>query len=114
MKTLCVDTQRYASAAPLLKTPLTQRAADTTAAETGVPLRTLCQVMLGLPPEFCANGPGQGGRPLGPDSGMEAWGHNTSKRGKQAIQGINTDEVRLPTLHDAGPVLKEGQGSGIF
>ena len=70
--------------------------------------------MLGLPPEVCANGPGQGGCPLGPDTGMEAWGHNTSELGKQAIQGINTNKVHLPTLHYAGPVLKKGQGSGIF
>jgi len=42
-----MDMQRHASEAPLLKTPLTQRAADTTAAETGVPLRSTCQVMLG-------------------------------------------------------------------
>ena len=45
---------------------------------------------------------------------MEAWGHNTSEPGKQTIQGINTDEVGLPTLHHAGPVLKKGKGSWIL
>ena len=59
-------------------------------------------------------GLGKGAAPLGPDSGMEAWGHYTSELGKQAIQGINTNEVRLPTLHYAGPVLKKSQGSWIF
>ena len=58
VKTLRMDLQRYTSTAPLLKTPLSQRAADTTAAEAGVPLRTLCQDMLGWPPEICADGLG--------------------------------------------------------
>ena len=114
VKTLRMDLQRYASAAPLLKTPLSQRAADTTAAEAGVPLRTLCQVMLGLPPEVRADGPGQRSRPMGADTRMKAWGQKTAKLKEHAIQGKDTDEIRMPTLDDAGPVLKRGQGPWVF
>ena len=51
---------------------------------------------------------------MGADTCMKAWGHNTSELGKQPIQSINTDEIRLPALDYAGPVLKEGQGSWVF
>ena len=51
---------------------------------------------------------------MGPDTSMKAWGHNTTKLGKQPIQGIDPDEVGLPTLDDAGPVVKKDQASGVF
>ena len=93
---------------------MTERTAYTTASETCIPLRVLCQVMLGLPPEVRADGSGQRSRPMGADTRMKPRGHNTTKLGKQPIQGLDTDQIRLPTLDDAGPVLKKGQGPWVF
>ena len=103
-----MDMQRHASAAPLLKTPLPTRTADTTATNTGGALGVMCQIVLRLPPEVRADGPGQRGRPLGAGTGMQAWGHRTTEPGEQTIQSMNTDKVGLPSLDRASPVLKEG------
>ena len=47
------------------------------------------------------------------ETGMKAWGHGTTEPGEKTMS-INTEKVGLPSLDRARPVLKEGQGPGVF
>ena len=70
--------------------------------------------MLGLPTKVGAGATGKGGSPLGTDTGMKARGHTTPEFREGTEAHVDTDQVCLPQSDYAGPVLKEGQGSGVF
>ena len=69
---------------------------------------------MGLPTKVGAGATGERGDSLGTNSGMKAWGHTASEFREGTEAHVDTDQVGLPQSDDAGPVLEEGQSSGVF